>query len=258
MLEINGHQYKLVYIDTNCINEISKNTKGVGRNFLERYADGKHMFVTSCFNIYELSKSNGESRKVIVDIFGNLPLAIIYVFPQTIILEEQYTDLYEKIIMLTIGMKPLFKTQLNDIFKSMNGPEWQKTFQKMNYNFQKEIKYCNDNRSNCNWQKDFSNNLLKTMKDSLNIYLKNENINSFGKYKSLEIFSYVKNQFIYNSSKKIEMNSVIDWYNASALPYVEEYITERTVGSWLEMAKNKFEYIKEKKIIKISNLYDEE
>jgi hypothetical protein len=62
--------------------------------------------------------------------------------------------------------------------------------------------------------------------------------------------------FIHNSSKPLEINSVIDSYNAAYFPYVEVYITEKTVGAWLENSKNKFSFVKEKIIYKISDFHD--
>ena len=72
----NGRLYKLVYIDTNIINEISKNTNKLGKNFFLKYVNGEYMFVTSAFNVYELSKSKGESKNKIIQIFNNIPLGI--------------------------------------------------------------------------------------------------------------------------------------------------------------------------------------
>lgn len=81
-------------------------------------------------------------------------------------------------------------------------------------------------------------------------------ITQLGKYKSLEVMAFIKNQFIYESKKEIRINSIIDTYNCSILPYIDIYITEKTVSSWLRKAKNKFEYISDKQIIKISDLME--
>ncbi len=40
----NGHCYKLVYLDTNVVNAISKNTNFFRGNFLEKYVDGSYGF----------------------------------------------------------------------------------------------------------------------------------------------------------------------------------------------------------------------
>lgn len=90
----NGHLYKLVYIDTNIINEISKNTNKLGKNFFLKYVNGEYMFVTSAFNVYELSKSKGESKNKIIQIFNNIPLGITCTFPQLIEFEKMHTGFH--------------------------------------------------------------------------------------------------------------------------------------------------------------------
>ena len=99
-------------------------------------------------------------------------------------------------------------------------------------------------------------NILKSMNETFKIYDNYFEIIELGKYYSLEVLAYIKNQFIFCSQKDININSVIDAYNSSFLPYVEEYITERTAGSWLEMSKAKLSFLKNKRIIKLSELYE--
>ena len=98
--------------------------------------------------------------------------------------------------------------------------------------------------------------MLKSMNETFRIYGNYFEIKKLGQYCSLEVLAYIKNQFMYCSQKNININSVIDAYNTSFLPYVEEYVTERTVASWLEMSKRKLTYLKQKKILKLSELYD--
>lgn len=59
----NGRLYKLVYIDTNIINEISKNTNKLGKNFFLKYVNGEYMFVTSAF-MYMNYQNQKENPKI--------------------------------------------------------------------------------------------------------------------------------------------------------------------------------------------------
>ena len=84
----NGHAYKLVYLDTNAINEIAKNTSFTGKNFLLNYVNGQYAFVTSTFNIYELSKAKGSSYDAITRFFDEFPLLVSCTYPQLVEFEK--------------------------------------------------------------------------------------------------------------------------------------------------------------------------
>ncbi len=253
----NGRLYKLVYIDTNIINEISKNTNKLGKNFFLKYVNGEYMFVTSAFNVYELSKSKGESKNKIIQIFNNIPLGITCTFPQLIEFEKLHTGFHKDMVMFATGPKGIFNNQLENIFYIMqNDKSFGEAQNKMIHNFNSEIACWCKNQRQFNWQKDYKMNILKSMNETFKIYDNYFEIKELGKYYSLEVLAYIKNQFIFCSQKDININSVIDAYNSSFLPYVEEYITERTVGSWLEMSKAKLSFLKNKRIIKLSELYE--
>ena len=64
--------------------------------------------------------------------------------------------------------------------------------------------------------------------------------------------------FIHSNSKDLLTSCIIDSYNAAYLAYVDVYVSERTVGAWLENAKSKFEFINDKIIYKISDFFDKE
>lgn len=253
----NGNEYKLVYLDTNCINEISKNTKKIGKIFMERYCMDGYMFVTSAFNLFELSKTRGETRKSIIAIFNEFPLAIIQTFPQLIEFEEKESAFNPNMIMLAMGLRSIFSTQLGTVLNNLESDEsFKYSIDSMKFKFEKQISDWTKKQELANWCLDFKTNLLDSMNESFKIENNYFEIKKLGKYKSLEILAFIKNQFIYDSKKEIQINSIIDSYNCSILPYVDVYITEKTVGSWLEKSKSKFEYIKDKEIVKISDLME--
>ena len=257
MIFPSGRKYKLIYLDTNCINEISKNTKKIGKNFLENYCNGEYMFLTSSYNIFELSKTKGETRNEIIKIFNNFPLAVIETFPQLIEFEKNESEFNPKMIMFAMGIKPIFNVQLETILiKCEKDVEFQDSIKKMLLKFDSIITMWQKQQKVLNRDLEFKKNLLFSMNEIFRFEENYFEITQLGKYKSLEVMAFIKNQFIYESKKEIRINSIIDTYNCSILPYIDIYITEKTVSSWLEKAKNKFEYISDKQIIKISDLME--
>ena len=258
MIELpNGRKYRLVYIDTNAINEISKNTKMAGKNFLQKYMLGNNMIVTSTFNMYEISKASGESLSSILNIFNILPLGIINTFPQLVEFEKVNEGFQKNMIMFAIGTKPLFNVQIETIIDNMQKDiEFKSSINVMIERFEKEKAICNHIVRNQKWKENFKNNLLIIMNESFKQYDNYFEIKELNKYKCIEVYAYIKNNFINMTNKELEINDIIDSYNASVLPYVDVYITEKRVGTWLEEAKSKLLYLKDKEIVKISEFYD--
>jgi len=124
-------------------------------------------------------------------------------------------------------------------------------------NFEEEInlwKYTGYDRK---WIQNFDKNLLRSMNESFRLAENYFPITELGRYKSLEMFAFIKNMFISNKPKDIGKNSIIDAYNASFLPYVKVYVTESTVGAWIEKeAKKRFSYLSDIDVIKLSDLFD--
>lgn len=253
----NGNSYKLVYIDTNVINEIAKNTFFTGKIFLEQFAMGGFAFVTSSFNLYEIFKTQGNSRDAILKFFDIFPLAICETYPRLIEFEKRINEFHNDMIMFAIGAPPLFDTQLSTILSSIDTNTGFKTsLEKMSINFARELDVWQKNQRQFNWIQDFENNLLSSMNDTFRTAQNYFQIKEIGKYKSLETYSLIKNQFIYTTKQTLNTNSIVDAYNASFLPYADVYITERTVGAWLEtVAKKKLPYLANKTIIKLSDLH---
>ncbi len=256
----NGHSYKLVYLDTNIINEIAKNTNFTGRNFLLNYANGEYAFVTSVFNIYELSRAKGKSYDAVTRFFDVLPLLVSSTYPQLIEFEKIAPQFHHQMILFATGPKQLFNVQLSTLLSKINSEaQFQDAISEMYKNFKKELVVWEMDRKSAhpNWMQNFEECLLASMNNSFRLSKNYFPISHLGQYKSLEIYSFIKNQFIHSTNKPITLNSIIDAYNASFLPYTDIYVTERTVGSWLEAsAKRKFDYIQDVEIVKLSMLYD--
>lgn len=199
----NGNEYKLVYLDTNCISEISKNTKKMGKFFMENYCFGGYMFVTSSFNLFELAKTKGETRKSIIDLFNNFPLAIIQTFPHLIEFEKEISEFNPNMIMFAMGLKPAFNVQLETVLNNLEkNKDFQNSINSMKLKFEKETLNWTKKQRLTNWFLNFNEDLLSSMNDSFKIENNYFKIEQLGKYKSLEILAFIKNQFIYDSKKR--------------------------------------------------------
>lgn len=250
-----GRIYKIVYLDTNILNYIAKNKFEISKNFFSEYClNDKCMFVITPYNLFELFKSKYESRENIIEFFDNFPLAVMYTYPQLIEYEKVYSSFHKDMIFLATGPKLFLNTQISNLFKVYDSGKFDEAIISMNKNFEKELLHWNSIKSNPKWMLNFNKNFISKMNELFQFAPNYFKVNEFSKFKSLEVYSFIANQFINNKSQNAKINSIIDAYNASVFPYVEVYITENTVGAWLEMAKDKFEYLKDIKVIKVKDL----
>lgn len=118
MIKLNGNEYKLVYLDTNAISEISKNYNNTFINFFEYFNFFKqgdcdrYALVTTVYNLHELNKTRSEYKNKIIEKFDLIPILIFEAFPQ-IVTTELNNDDY---IMFATGAKPLMNNQFSTIF----------------------------------------------------------------------------------------------------------------------------------------------
>lgn len=253
----NGNRYKLVFIDNNIINSIAKNDRGITKQFILNYFNGDYMFVLSPFTLYEIYKSKGESREKIISFFEDIPLGVMSTAPQLVEFEKNdITHFDNRMILFAMGHKEIFKTQLTALLTEFSNCDFEKTLKKMwEINNVHVINMNNDRQaSSKKWQNNYKKNMLYSMNKIYEVYDQKYQIKELGKYKSLEVAAYIRNQFIYNYSNLIKENSIIDILNASMLPYVDLFVTEKTVASWLKEAKLKMNYLSNINIIKLSDL----
>lgn len=255
----NGNEYKVVYLDTNIISDFVSNTNYTAKNFLERYAMGGYCFATSVFNIYELSKTYPDFQAKMENTFGLIPLGILVGIPQINQYEKSCIPIGNDLITFAVGIKPPFKLNINDLIKKFAG-EMKEDITNREVTLQLEVEEWLIKRQTPkgSWQKEFDFNLLSSMNEIYRRYKSYTPIESLGVYKSLETAAYIKNQFIYNTNQPIKRNSIIDSYNVAVAPYVDVYVTEKTVGAWLVSAKEKFAYLNGVEIVKLSDLFTTE
>ena len=245
----NGHKYKIVYFDTNAISEISKNKNNEFTNILKYFnffdsnSNEGYVFATTAFNLIELNKTRDEYKRKIIEKFDLIPMLILQAFPQVVPTEINK----DEFIMFGTGIKELFNVQFSTIFNSLDNSIDTKEF------------YNNLNKEMIIWNKDRNNkkNLKELFISSYAIYnCHNDNYDILYQSKCAKIFSFIKYHFLYEKSKNIDKNSIIDSYNATLAPLVDVYVGERTVSSWLNKSKDKYDFMKNLEIKKISDFFD--
>ena len=261
MINLRGKIYKLVYLDTNALSEFTNNTKNFTKNLLTLFVDDHHLFVTSVFNILELSRTCINFKQKIKNSLGTMPLGILESIENLCNFEINGVSINNNLVMFAVGERSIFNVHINDLFCFLEEPQMKLTEAQRQAQIREELLEWETERNNQNpnWQKNLSTTLFATML-RISTHLPPELSLSQSQLPlcySLQIRSYIRNMFIHSQHKKLDTNSVIDSYNASYLPYVDVYITERTVGAWLENAKSKFPFIKQKTICKISTFFDQ-
>lgn len=246
----NGHEYKLVYLDTNAISEISKNCHNCFKNFFEYFnffnsnSCQRYALITTVYNMIELNKAREEYKSKIIEKFDFIPVFIAEGFPQLVSTELNKDDF----IMFATGVKPLLNNQFSTIFNQLNDiNDKDKSFKS---NLNSELSIWNNDRI-------IKKDMFKLFENSYSIYnTYNHDYKFLYNSKSAKIFSYIKYHFLYEKKQLIDENSIIDSYNASLAPFVDVYVGERTVTSWLEKSKDKYDFMTHVECIKISKFYD--
>lgn len=160
----NGHTYKLVYLDTNALNYIAKNTHETAKNFLIKFClNGDYMFVTSAFNLYELFNAKYESRKKIIEFFNKFPLGMIDIYPQLIEFEKIKEGFQKDMISFVIGVEGIFDTQIEHLLSAFDKGSFYKSISIMKESFEKELSYWNSVEQNTQWMKNFNKSLIDSM-----------------------------------------------------------------------------------------------
>mgnify|MGYP004502369287 CR=1 FL=1 len=246
---IKGIEYDIVYLDTNALSEIAKNYNFAGRNFfkylMDIYPKKNFAYATSVFNLYELSKTI-KHRENILTAFNKVPLLVLESFPRNICKNIKKED----DVLLVTGLKPKLNSDIEDVFKVIESDSNKSSIDKFKSNLNNEINLWNK-------EKNIKKTDLELFTESYKVYVPDEKqFEILFSCNNAKIFSFIKKYFIYNKKDNITQNSVIDTYNASMAPSVDIYVTEKTVASWLIFSKDKFEFMKNVKIIKISDFYD--
>ncbi|HRF70185.1 MAG TPA: hypothetical protein PKV66_02010 [Candidatus Pelethenecus sp.] len=254
MININGEEKRIVLFDTNCLSEIINNKGTFIKNLLERFNPKEYVYAITYYNIIELYHRDENSKKKIKEFLSHLPI-LLFVDIGNVIVEEykNCNVIAEKLIMTSLCDLDNFNVSIYDYFSFLDRNTDSGFFDRMD---KLALKWMEEReKANKNWKEKFTENLLQEMNECSQQFFNDLSITTIGKYKSLEVQAYIKNEFITQTNQEIKRNSVIDSYNASYIPYVDAFITERFVGSIIQQAKKKLKYLT-LEICKISELYD--
>lgn len=252
--EVNNHKYKILYLDTNALTYFVKYDE-FARALLEKYTLNNYAFATNIFNILELYKTEVDFHKKIQQRLDNLPFLILNGYNNIVNAENEDEINVSKLVLFAIGKKPLFNVNFSDLKHFIDNSAKQLIDRDEIVN--QEINDWLEKRLNINpqWQKQYNNNIKKTMNQLVKSFGLDFEVNIFGRYKSLECMAFIKNKFCNEKPTEIiKNNSIFDMYNAAVFPYVDVYITERTVGSWLKEFRNKCSF-QCASVLHISDLY---
>ena len=237
----NGHEYKLVYLDTNAISEISKNHQNCFKNLFEYFnffnSDScqRYALVTTVYNMIELNRTRKEYKSKITDKFDLIPVLIVEAFPQLVITELNKDDF----IMFATGVNPPLDNQFSTVFKQLDVINSEDQSLKSNLN--RELSIWNNDRI-------MKKDIPKLFESSYSIYNTYKyDYKTLYNSKSAKIFSYIKYHFLYEKTQLID---------AAIAPLVDVFVGERTVTSWLEKSKDKYDFMTQVECIKISKFYD--
>nr|WP_308741995.1 hypothetical protein [uncultured Anaerocolumna sp.] len=86
-MKIGNNNYKLIFLDSNALREITNNTFLSGKGFLEKFMNSMYIPCFSIYNVMEL-KPNKEGFQKFIDFFSIIPCFMFY--PAKIILQEEY------------------------------------------------------------------------------------------------------------------------------------------------------------------------
>lgn len=253
--EINNNKYKILYLDTNALTYFVKYDE-FAISLLKKYTLNNYAFATNVFNILELYKTEKDFHKKIQQRFDNYPFLILNGYNNIINTEKENGVNISNLVLFAIGIKPLFNVNFSDLKIIIENSSIQLNDRHKIVN--QEITDWLEKRLNINpqWQKQYNNNMKKTMNQLVKSFGFDFEVNIFGKYKSLECMAFIKNKFCNEKpTEKIKSNSIFDMYNVAVFPYVDAYITERTVGNWLKEFTNKCSF-QCPDIILISELYN--
>lgn len=237
-----GREYKLAYLDTNILSELINNNDEFAKNIIIKFFSGndKYMFCTSIFNLYELSVTDSQFEDKMEFFFDKIPIGIVRSYEE-IVLMEQTKKLYSNDVIFDSFGYPPIKKNIHDLLSMVRSMK--------DACEKRETIICHEiykwNLKRLQKPANQRNALLTSMNEIGKNIIKDFSVSAFGKYKSLECMAFIKNEFIFNMTKKIEKNSIIDMYNLCVLPYVDVYVTERFVGSKINNEiKRKLPYIK--------------
>lgn len=247
MFKIGSEYYRMLFLDTNAIREISANSNYAFRGFTKKFFTGSERYAP-CFSIYNVVElwSNEENYNLFLNIFSSIPCFMF--FPIQSILDEEFNrdqtghpfqfngHIANAFIPNSVLSSSNMRSFLNAMRSSgvsvaienkigklkLTAEAWEQTRHKTYQRTEKDFR-------------ELESSLV--LKDLVNFgYLKP--INSFENFPSLRIMEYSQYCRVHLSHAHIKANDVMDVELSHITPYMDAIITESFQSNVLKKAKS--------------------
>lgn len=274
MITLNNKEYKLLFLDTNAIREITNNHNSCGKVFFEKFFLNGPEYVP-CFSIYNIIeiRTDKERFDIFLNFFSIIP-CILFSSYKTII-KEEFLSLknksqvsldklilntfypsnddklynFRKFITSNLEQKVIIQTIDNDIEGlDLIVKAWQSQKQETN----KELKKRNLALNTIN-DKHYKLN----EKESIINYLKNSEkiiTTEIEKFPSIRIMQYSLFSRLYYTQKEIKKNDVMDIKISCIIPYIDAVITEKFQADVYKKAKKLIPQINDLEIYTLKDI----
>lgn len=247
-MKIGSNEYKLIFLDSNALREITNNTFSSGKGFINKFMNESNMYIP-CFSIYNVMelKPNEEGFQKFIDFFSIIPCFMF--FSAKTILQEEYkcylknqpliinnqivnafsplntndSHNFRKMITGMLSMESLascIQSEINELPSVANSWESQRLEAKRNLEKSKlplnmiDIKY----------YKSQENEMIT--KDLQAWGFEPSPILNIDKLPAFRIMGYSQFNGIFLTKKVIKPNDVMDITISCIIPYVDAVITE--------------------------------
>ncbi len=112
--EINGHQYRIAYLDTNALTYFVKYDE-FAVELLKKYTFNNYAFATNVFNILELYKTEQDFHLKIAKRLDNYPLLVLNDYANIVNIENNSKVDVSNLVAFAVGIKPLFNISFSDL-----------------------------------------------------------------------------------------------------------------------------------------------
>jgi len=255
-----GKEYSLCLLDTNAISEILKNPNNEGKGFIEKFPPLSFVPCFTIYNVIELRRITKLYEKFL-DFFSIYPIFIVK--PQSMILDQEIVN-YGKNSKVSIllnafskkGDNPSYNiiiffdklfnnTQIKKIESSWRYEEHEtlNNWLSMKENFSVSSSYPNLEDAEEYMNEAGLQTLINLKPDWCGSIIKNGSIPNIDNFPSLKISLYSLYYRLYNPSWIAKPGEVTDIQIISAVPYVDNFITEKFQANIITKIKNRVKYL---------------
>lgn len=269
MLEINGNKYKLIFLDTNVLREISLNNYRTAKIFLEKYIimDDNVVFVP-CFSIYNIVelRPTEDIYEKFKEFFSLVP-CIIFLGHECILREEanltlrgERLSISERISIGASYQGSNFSKLVDQIFsdtailENINNFIYDLSIESSEWTDQR-IKVLQSRNGNAINNKHYFQNEEKTIRKDLNNFdIDLSGLENIKKLYGARIMLYSQFQRVHCTNKKIKPNDVMDVQMSCVIPYVDAVITENYQAEIYKQAKSFIPLLKNVEIYTLKDI----